>query len=182
VDLASALVAVALSLGGPYGDREPANYRAARVERIAYAIADASHRSDWPGTPTELAAASLTKAWFESWRFSLWVHRSGPRKDVGGYAISLWSLHSWRLVPYREWRTLGGLDGTERSAVAAARVLTFARIRCGANRADWVSATFSLYATGKRCRWSSVGPRVTVYRKIHRALQDAQKLTPVSKT
>lgn len=87
-------------------------------------------------------------------------------KDRGGFAISLWQLHTWRLVPFAEWRGLGGLEGTEASAHAAARVLSFARSRCGAHRGDWREATLALYATGKRCKWSGAASRAWLERRV----------------
>lgn len=163
--LAHAILVALATLPAPYGEGEQPDEREARLGRVAAAIEDASTDPDWPGTRLELAAALVTKAWWES-GLALRVHRAGPRKDNGGHAISLWSLHSWKLVPYAEWKTLGGLEGTERSADVAARVLSFARNRCGAARKDWVFATFSLYATGRTCSWKGARSRVWTYRRV----------------
>lgn len=166
-NLAAALVAAALALPGPYGDREPAERRHERVTKIAESVAHAAESEPaWPGAPDELAALSLTLAWFESLRFSRWVHESGPRRDVGGYAISLWSLHAWARLPHERWKGLGGIAGTGRAATAAAEVITWARLRCGPHRYDWPEATTALYATGRSCIWRGSRDRAWVYRRV----------------
>lgn len=163
--LASAILVALSTLPATYGEGEEPEEREARLGRIAAAIEDASTDPNWPGTRLELAAALVTKAWWES-GLALRVHRAGPRKDKSGFSISLWSLHSWRLVPHSEWKTLGGLEGTEQSAKVAARVLSFARERCGATRRNWAFATFSLYATGRTCSWKGARDRVWTYRRV----------------
>lgn len=179
MSLAQAILAAMLALPAPHADAEPEADRRARLERIALAVSVASETAitpyaepnRWPGTTAELAAMLTAKAFHESGRFARSVHLGGAVKDRGGYAISLWQLHSWLLVPYAEWRGLGGLDGTEPSAHAAARVLSFARKRCGAKRPDWRDATIALYATGKRCAWSGAASRAWLARVIQSHLE-----------
>lgn len=147
-------VYLALSALPPaYGEPEPA--RDARLGQLAVDITSATE-------DTEEAAALVMLAWEET-RLSARVHAMGPRRDTRGHAISLWSLHSWNLVPYTEWRTLGGIEGTGRAAVAAVRVVRWSRARCG----SWEGA-FALYATGKRCRWSGAPNRAWQHRRITR--------------
>lgn len=176
--LAEAILAAMLALPAPYADTEPDADRRARLERIALAVSVASETAiapyaepnRWPGTAPELAAMLTAKAFHESGRFDRGVHLGGAVKDRGGYAISLWQLHTWRLVPYAEWRGLGGLAGTEPSAHAAARVLSFARKRCGAQRPDWRDATIALYATGKRCSWKGAASRAWLARRVEQKI------------
>ncbi len=150
---------VALALPQPYGEKEPPDARQYRLAELAVAIDDAAD-----GEP-ERAAALLTTAWSES-RLSRRVQAQGARKDTVGWAISLWSLHSWDLVPYSEWKTLGGLAGSSRAAVAADRVLTWCLERCGT-----ISGMFALYATGKRCTWKGAPQRAHLYGVILRRLE-----------
>ena len=157
--LTAAIFYAAIALPQPYGENETSEAREYRLSELAVAIDVASD-----GIP-ELAAALLTTAWAES-RLSRKVHESGPRKDTRGWSISLWSLHSWRLLPWSEWKTLGGLEGTKRAAVAAARVLAWARARCGS-----VAGMFGMYATGKTCSWKGSAARVWQYNRILRNLE-----------
>lgn len=159
--LVSAIFYAALSLPAPYGEKEPADARQYRLSELAVAIDEASD-----GEP-ERAAALLTTAWFES-RLSRRVHEQGPRKDTKGWAISLWSLHSWDLVPHEEWSALGGVAGTRDAAFAADRVLQWARARCYS-----VSGMYALYATGKRCTWKGARNRVWLHKKLLATLQEA---------
>ena len=144
-----------------YGEQEDPNARDARLADLAVAIDEAAD-SDDQTEAEELAAALVVEAWEET-RLSVRVHRMGPRKDTRGYAISLWSLHSWTLVPRSEWLTLGGLEGTTRAAHAAARVLRWTRARCG----SW-SGAFALYATGRTCRWKGAAQREWQFRRVLR--------------
>lgn len=160
-NLTAALFYAALSLPAPYGDKEPADARQYRLSELAVAIDDASD-----GDP-ERAAALLTMAWFET-RLSRRVHEMGPRPDTKGFAISLWSLHSWNLLPHEEWATLGGLAGTRDAAFAADRVLQWARARCYS-----VSGMYSLVATGKRCTWKGARNRVWLHKKLLATLEEA---------
>src|SRR5690349_17300686 len=145
---AEAAFAVARKLTRPWGEKESDADRDVRLRLIAESITTATDdqvaAGDWPmGEELELDALLLTLAYFESWRFSRRVHLGGARKDSIGYAISLWSLHTWRLVPYAEWKTLGGLDGTARSASAAGRVVAWARGFCRPAK-RWPEAVISL--------------------------------------
>jgi hypothetical protein len=158
-NLVSAIFYAAMALPPPYGENEPPDARQYRLAELAVAIDDASD-----GVP-ELASALLATAWDET-RLSRKVHEKGPRKDTKGWAISLWSLHTWRLVPYAEWKTLGHIEGTKRAALVAARVLTWARARCGT-----VAGMFAMYATGKSCSWKGAGNRVWLYNRILRQLE-----------
>jgi hypothetical protein len=142
-----------LSLPPTYGEKESDIARESRLFHIASGITDASETE-------EEAAALITTAWYES-RLSLNVHTSGPRQDVGGQSISLWSLHSSSLVPFNEWKTLGGIEGTRQAAIVAGRLLRWARCRCG----SWKGA-FALYATGRSCRWSGAEVRAQTYRQL----------------
>jgi len=157
--LTAAIFYAALALPQPYGENEPSDARQYRLSELAVAIDDASD-----GEP-DRAAALLTIAEAET-LLSRRVHEMGPRKDGRGWAISLWSLHSTPLVPYREWRTLGGLAGTQAAAIAADRVLTWARERCGS-----VHGMFAMYATGKRCSWKGASNRVWQYNRILKQLE-----------
>jgi hypothetical protein len=166
--LTEAILAVALSLPSHAGKEREEDY-AYRLGIISSAIAHAAEATVctdestgpcWPGDAPELASVLLELGYAES-GFARSVHLGGARKDVGGWAISLWSLHSWTLVPYAEWRTLGGFDGTERSAVAAARVVSWARQRC---RSTY--GAISLYATGKSCTWQGARQRARMARRF----------------
>lgn len=159
--LTAALFYAALALPVPYGENEPVDAREYRLSELAVAIDDASD-----GEP-DRAAALLTIAWYES-RLSRRVHEKGPRKDTRGWAISLWSLHTWNMVPYAEWQLLGGLGGTAQAAAVADRVLRWARERCGSIR-----GMFALYATGKRCSWKGSASREWQYRKILAKLEES---------
>lgn len=143
-----------LALPPAYGEAESVSAREVRLATVAVAIDEATDGDD------ELSAALVTEAWHET-RLSRRVHEMGPRKDTSGYAISLWSLHSWNLVPYSEWVMLGGLSGTAPAAEAAARVLRFAKDRCR----SWPGA-FALYATGKRCSWKGAAGRAYTFRRV----------------
>lgn len=147
-----------------WGEVEDPMERDGRLATLAVAIDDASDGE------VELAAALVTEAWWET-RLSARVHRMGPRKDTRGYAISLWSLHSWTLVPYQEWRTLGGLEGTPRAAQSAARVLRWSRQRCG----HWQGA-FALYATGRSCRWRGAAARDYTHRQVMRWIRSVPEV------
>lgn len=174
--LIEAILAAALALP-MHRTTEPDEAYAERLGHISAAIATASEyyacRDEgtspcWPGPPAELAGVLLELAYDES-GLVLWVHKQGPRKDNGGMAISLWSLHSWTLVPIDEWRTLGGLDGTARSAMAAGRVITWARARC---RSTY--GAIALYATGRRCSWKGARARAWRARRLAAAIRRAE--------
>lgn len=158
MSLAVGIYLALVALPPAYGETESSVAREIRLADIAVAI-DAASETD------EEAAALAMEAWYET-RLARKYHVMGPRKDTRGHAISLWSLHSWTLVPYQEWRTLGGLDGTPRAAVAAARVLRWSRKRCG----SWEGA-FALYATGRSCRWSGASQRAWMHRRILRQIR-----------
>ena len=135
--------------------------------------------SIWPGTSQELTALLITTGWWES-RFAKHIHEDRCRgfecdafKLPGGRVIyrakSTWQVQSSPLVPIKVWRTIGGsdLESTTRAALAATRVLSMARTRCGEVNGDWVASTISLYATGRTCRWPKAHNRVVMYKKIY---------------
>lgn len=161
--LVTAIYLALQALPPAWGEVEEPMARDVRLANLAVAIDEATDGEE------ELAAALVIEAWHET-RLSLRVHRMGPRKDTRGYAISLWSLHSWALVPYSEWRTLGGLEGTPRAAHAAARVLRWSRARCG----SWQGA-FALYATGRSCRWSGAAQRDWQHRRVLRWMRSVSR-------
>lgn len=159
--LTAAIFYTALALPAPYGEQEPPDARQFRLAELAAAIDNASD-----GEP-DRAAALLTTAWYES-RLSLRVHLQGPRRDTKGFAISLWSLHSTPMVPHVEWKALGGLDGTQDAAFVADRVLQWARERCRS-----LTGMYSLYATGRTCKWRGARQRAWTHGKILKRLEAA---------
>lgn len=164
MNLAAILFAAAISLPAPLQpEDESSAHRRWRLWTIAVAAADVAERSSWPAR--EMGVALLTKAWFESGRFALAVHDGRLRGDSGGsVCLGQVSIGSG-VVSYQEWRRLTGTDyrSTRRCLAASARALEAARWHC---RAGTVFAAFSLYATGKSCRWSGAYQRVRVFERL----------------
>lgn len=161
-NLVSAIFYAALSLPSAYGEKEPADARQYRLSELAVAIDNAADGE------ADRAAALLTMAWYET-RLSRRVHEMGPRKDTRGWAVSLWSLHVWQMVPYADFVTFGGIGGTQGAAYAADRVMRWARERCRS-----VAGMYALLATGRKCSWKGAWERARLHKRVLATLEEAE--------
>jgi len=191
MDFVAALVALLVSLPAYYQDKETSAERAARMQVVAVAIADAAQtatcsgryeatscKAIWPGSDQELALLLVTKGWWES-RFAKHVQagQCGPRecdayRDRAGKIVhrsaSYWQVQASSLLPPAQWRKTVGLDlaATRRAAWAAARIASGARGRCTAIGGSWEYGTISAYASGYTCAWRGAPRRVAFLRRL----------------
>ena len=127
----------------------------------------------WRRERSQLVAVLIVQGYFES-RFAARVQAGRCRRDEcdaialpGGRifhrARSYWQIHASPLVPWREWRTLAGIEfvPTADAAYAAARVVGHGYARC-----DSIDGALAIFATGRSCRWSRVPPRTWMIRSI----------------
>lgn len=180
--LTKALLVLLLGLRAPAGDPEAPEARAARLERVAGAVAAASaefaggEAPRWPGGEAELAAL-LVAVGYEETGFAERFHELRCREgECDSYRVagelrfrakSPWQLHSTRLTQ-DEWPLITGADeaSTRLAARAAARVLTYGRGSCGS-----VDGAISIYATGRTCRWKDRAKRVRMFLWLEQRLE-----------
>lgn len=126
-------------------------------------------RPTWTRPPRELAAALVTKAWFESGLLArIGAGRCLPyecdayrvRGRIFHRARGYYQIQYSGAVRAHEWHEMVGTDewSVFVASSTAARLLGNYVGMCGD-----IPGGFSAYATGGRCSWSRVGPRVTVY-------------------
>ena len=164
--LSEAVLSILLSLPGPWEDPARAELpaaRAARLETIATAIGVVAEENapGWRWSARELAAALVAVTYPESQRFHRDVHSGKKRGDCKAgkpcAAACLGQVHSGTLVSRDEWRRSMGtdLEATTVCMTLTARVLV-ASSQCISRGRDLdqpqVSALFTMYATGRRCR------------------------------
>jgi hypothetical protein len=182
-----AILALALSLTPWHGDHESPAERESRMEVFGEAITYAVERSTctgafeqegctriWNGDPLELGVVLLGLAQSES-GLAKHIHEDRCRDDecdpfvdkrtgrIGHRAKSSWQIQWGGKVPAAEWRTIGGSSpaATARAAWAAAKVLSFARERCGS-----LQGAVSLYGTGTVCNWPRSRARTESYLRM----------------
>jgi hypothetical protein len=132
----------------------------------------------WRGDRATLAAILIVQGYYES-RFAERVQAGRCRRDEcdairlpGGRvfhrARSYWQLHASKLLPWREWHAIAGVEfvPTADAAYAAARVLGLGRARC-----ETVEGTLAMFATGRSCRWRRAAERARMIQSVERTLR-----------
>lgn len=158
MSIEAALISLFNSLPGP-SEIEPIEERKARIVTISQAVA--------LETPPYLIPLVSKTIWDESGRLRKDVH-SGKKLGDFGRASCLGQLHSQRLVPKAEWRTLTGIDleSTRRCIRATTRLYSYLADRCGTLSWGTLADTWTrwavAYGTGKGCSekyWAGARPR-----------------------
>lgn len=158
----------------------------ARSAAFAANVVTTPSPSRWPGSATELAAASITVAWFESGLIKR-IHAGDCRKNecdatrrfdgtIYHRARGLWQLQEHRYLPRADWLQVAGLgeQQTYFAAQAATNALVRARNMCRGGPKTWAPRMISAYATGSRCEWRRAYARVKVMNRVEAAMRAAE--------
>jgi hypothetical protein len=155
-ELTQALLFAALTVPRPFGDTEPTEARAARLEVIAESIALESWSVEgWRWSTHDLAWLVFATTVEESGGFRLDVH-AGARRGDSGRAACLGQLHAQALVPRSEWLASVGTsqEATRVCMRGVARVYAAASACAGSGplTAYKVARMAASYGTGRTCR------------------------------
>lgn len=130
-------------------------------------------RRIWMGTRSRMAALLAMKAIEES-GLGRRIHAGQCRgaECDWGTSIGLWQVKRPRWMPEKQWRGLAGVDlvSTTEAAWYAARVLAWARRRCGTDE-----GAIAMYATGGSCEWKGAAERIEATVEIERRIVDAMR-------
>lgn len=172
-----------LAQASTWGDVEPANDRAERLEVIAAAssIESAQVPPEWPWSALTMQALLLATTYEEGQRWSRSVH-SGERTGDKGKARCLAQLHQHKTwVPGPMWRATTGtdLDATQLCMRGAVRILSHYSATCvspwrAANDLEGsLARVIAGYGTGHTC---SVTGRPWATKRARRAVKWLREL------
>lgn len=152
--------------------------RAARLDTVAEAIAQAAEASNYPGGPRQAAALLVAVLVHESWLARSVYYDEAPCREGwegmcdGGAAWSIWQIH-----------------GTDRSgdvhdaAALAIDLLSKKGRACGGSGEVLAAGAVSSYATGSACSWKGTAARMKTFRwtlRVMSAHEQADGSSPPS--